>query len=132
MYSEKVIDHFRNPRNYGKLENPDGIGRAGNPVCGDLMELYIKVGKNGKGEEFIKEISFLTYGCAAAIATSSMLTEMVKGKTLKEALKVEDQDIVKELGGLPQVKFHCSLLATKALKAAIEDYMKKKTVEKGG
>lgn len=126
MYSEKVIDHFRNPRNYGKLKDPDGVGRAGNPVCGDFMELYIKVGKNKKGEKTIEDISFLTYGCAAAIATSSMLTEMVKGKTLKEALKIKEQDIVKELGGLPQVKFHCSLLATKALKAAIDDYMKKK------
>ncbi|MCD6414547.1 MAG: iron-sulfur cluster assembly scaffold protein [Candidatus Diapherotrites archaeon] len=122
MYTDKVIEHFRNPRNYGKMENPDGFGRVGNPTCGDVMELYIKVEKDNEGNEIIKDVSFLTYGCAAAIATSSVLTGMIKGKELKGALKVKDTDIAKELGGLPPVKMHCSLLATKALKAAVDDY----------
>lgn len=121
-YSKKVLDHFRNPRNYGEMENPDGVGETGNPVCGDVMKLYVKIGKNEKNEEIIEDIKFLTYGCAAAIATSSMLTEMVKGKTVKEALKVKEKDIADALGGLPNIKLHCSVLATKALKSAIDDY----------
>ncbi|MCD4739603.1 iron-sulfur cluster assembly scaffold protein [archaeon] len=124
-YSNKVIDHFRNPRNYGELENPDCIGETGNPVCGDVMKIFLKIGKNEKEEEFIEDISFLTYGCAAAIATSSMLTEMVKGKTIEDALKVKEKDIADRLGGLPTIKMHCSVLATKALKEAIDDYRTK-------
>jgi nitrogen fixation NifU-like protein len=124
MYTEKVLDHFRNPRNMGKMENPDGVGKVGNPQCGDVMAIYIKV-KNEK----IFDIKFQTFGCTAAIASSSIATELVKGKTLNEALKLTRTDVARELGGLPAIKMHCSLLATDALKAAIEDYRKKK---KGG
>ena len=121
-YTEKVKDHFFNPRNVGEINDADGVGTVGNPKCGDVMELYIKVTKNEKGEEIIEDISFLTYGCAAALATSSVLTEMVKGKTIKEALKISEKDLADELGGLPPIKMHCSVLATKALKSAVEDY----------
>lgn len=121
MYTEKVLDHFRNPRNMGKMENPDGVGKVGNPKCGDVMAMYIKV-----KEEKIFDIKFQTFGCTAAIASSSIATELVKGKTLDEALKLTRNDIANELGGLPAIKIHCSLLATDALKAAIEDYRKKK------
>jgi nitrogen fixation NifU-like protein len=121
MYSEKVMDMFRNPKNMGEIENPDGIGRVGNPKCGDLMELYIKV-----ENDIITDVKFKTFGCAAAIATSSMITEMAKGKTLDEALKITRQDVADELEGLPPIKMHCSNLAADALKAAIEDYRKKK------
>jgi nitrogen fixation NifU-like protein len=118
-YSKKVMGHFLHPKNMGKMKNPDATGKAGNPICGDQLELYIKV-KDNK----IKEIKFRTLGCAAAIAVSSVLTEMAKGKTLDEAEKISGQDIVKELGGLPQVKFHCSLLAHEALRDAIKKYRK--------
>jgi nitrogen fixation NifU-like protein len=121
MYTEKVLDHFRNPRNMGKMENPDGVGKVGNPKCGDVMAMYIKV-----KEEKIFDIKFQTFGCTAAIASSSIATELVKGKTLDEALKLTRNDIANELGGLPAIKIHCSLLASDALKAAIEDYRKKK------
>jgi nitrogen fixation NifU-like protein len=121
MYSEKVMDMFRNPKNMGEIENPDGIGRVGNPKCGDLMELYIKV-----EDDIITDVKFKTFGCAAAIATSSMITEMAKGKTLDEALKISKQDVADELEGLPPIKMHCSNLAADALQAAIEDYRKKK------
>ena len=121
MYTEKVLDHFRNPRNMGKIENPDGIGKVGNPQCGDVMAIYIKV-----KDEKIYDIKFQTFGCTAAIASSSIATELVKGKTLKEALKLTRYDVARELGGLPAIKMHCSLLATDALKAAIKDYYKKK------
>lgn len=121
IYTEKVLDHFRNPRNMGKMENPDGIGKVGNPKCGDVMVMYIRV----KDEKII-DIKFQTFGCTAAIASSSIATELVKGKTLKEALKLTRTDVANELGGLPAIKMHCSLLATDALKAAIEDYRKKK------
>ena len=121
MYSEKVMDMFRNPKNMGEIENPDGIGRVGNPKCGDLMELYIKV-----ENDIITDVKFKTFGCAAAIATSSMITEMAKGKTLDEALKITRQDVADELEGLPPIKMHCSNLAADALQAAIEDYRKKK------
>lgn len=121
IYTEKVLDHFRNPRNMGKMENPDGIGKVGNPKCGDVMVMYIRV----KDEKII-DIKFQTFGCTAAIASSSIATELVKGKTLKEALKLTRTDVANELGGLPAIKMHCSLLATDALKAAIEDYHKKK------
>ena len=119
-YSKKVLDHFMNPRNVGVLENPDGYGKVGNPVCGDLMEMFIKV-----KEEKIDEITFRTFGCTAAIATSSMTTEMAKGKTLDEALKITRKDVADTLGGLPPQKMHCSNLAADALHLAIEDYRQK-------
>jgi nitrogen fixation NifU-like protein len=124
-YTKKVIEHFNNPHNMGKMKNPDGVGKVGNIVCGDLMYLYIKVGKNKKGEEIIKDIKFQTYGCIAAIATSSVITDLVKGKPIKKALEFDRQKIVKELGGLPPIKLHCSVLAVDALLAAIYDYLKK-------
>ncbi len=120
-YSEKVMDHFRNPRNVGEMKDPDGIGKVGNPVCGDIMELYIKV-QDGT----IVDAKFQTFGCGAAIATSSMVTEMVKGKRLDEALGISNAMVAEALGGLPPVKMHCSVLAEEALKSAIDDYNKKK------
>lgn len=120
MYSEKVLDHFKNPRNHGAMADADAVGTEGNPVCGDVMKIYIKVGENR-----IKDISFETLGCAAAIAVSSALTEFAKGKTLDEALKIEKDDIVNELGGLPAPKVHCSMLGVDALHAAIKEYKNK-------
>ena len=120
MYTEKVLDYFRNPRNMGKIENPDGIGKVGNPVCGDVMHIYIKVNDN-----IVTDCRFETFGCVAAIATSSILTELVKGKTIEEALKLSNKDVAKELGGLPPLKMHCSLLAEEGLRSAVEDYRKK-------
>jgi len=121
MYTEKVKDHFLNPRNVGEIKNPDGFGKVGNPVCGDVMAIYIKV-KNNR----ITDIKFKTFGCSAAIATSSVLTEMVKGKTIDEALKITRNDVANELGGLPAIKMHCSNLAADALREAIKDYKNKK------
>jgi len=120
-YSEKVMEHFRNPRNVGEIDNPDGIGHVGNPVCGDIMELYIKVKDNT-----IVEAKFKTFGCGAAIATSSMVTELVKGKTVEEALKISNRAVAEALGGLPPIKLHCSVLAEEALRSAIKDYLEKK------
>jgi nitrogen fixation NifU-like protein len=117
-YSEKVKEHFRNPRNVGEIENPDGIGKVGNPVCGDIMELYIRV-----QEGLIIDAKFKTFGCGAAIATSSMVTEMVKNKTVEEALKISNRAVAEALGGLPPIKMHCSVLAEEALKKAIYDYL---------
>lgn len=125
LYSKEVIKHFQKPSNMGKMAHPDGAGEVGNPVCGDLMNIYIKVEKNKKGEEVIKDIKFETLGCVAAIATSSMVTEMAKNKTLDEALKIQYRDVAEALGSLPPVKQHCADLAVKGLKAAIEDYRKK-------
>lgn len=122
-YSDKVIEHLKNPRNVGEIENPDGIGYVGNPICGDVMELYIKV--NG---DKIVDTKFKTFGCGAAIATSSMVTEMIKGKTIKEALKISNKTVAEALGGLPATKMHCSVLAEQALKSAIDDYYKRKRV----
>ena len=119
-YSEKVMEHFRNPRNVGEIENPDGIGHVGNPVCGDIMELYIKV-DNG----IITDAKFKTFGCGAAIATSSMVTELVKGKSVEEALEISNKAVAEALGGLPSIKMHCSVLAEEALKSAIADYLVK-------
>ena len=119
LYSEKVMDHFTNPRNVGKMEDPDGVGTVGNPVCGDVMKLYIKV----KGDR-IDDAKFQTFGCGAAIATSSMVTELVKGKTLEEAVALSNKEVADALDGLPPVKMHCSMLAEDALKSAIEDYRK--------
>ena len=117
-YSEKVMEHFRNPLNVGDMDNPDGTGHVGNPVCGDIMELYIRV-NNG----VIADAKFKTFGCGAAIATSSMVTEMVKGKTIEQAREISNRAVAEALGGLPPVKMHCSVLAEEALKAAIEDYL---------
>jgi len=119
-YSEKVMDHFRHPRNVGEMESPDGIGKVGNPVCGDIMELYIKV-----AGDTIVDAKFQTLGCGAAIATSSMVTEMVKGKKIDEALTISNAMVAEALGGLPSQKMHCSVLAEEALKSAIDDYHKK-------
>ncbi|UCF49351.1 MAG: Fe-S cluster assembly scaffold protein NifU [Thermoplasmatales archaeon] len=121
VYSKKVMDHFMNPRNVGVIENPDGYGKVGNPVCGDLMEMYIRVEK-----DIIKDIKFKTFGCGSAIATSSMVTELALGKTVDEALEITRKDVAEELDGLPPQKMHCSNLAADALHAAINDYKKKK------
>ena len=125
MYSDKVMEHFRNPRNMGEIPDADGVGTVGNPVCGDLMTMYIKVKDNN-----IADIKFKTFGCGAAIATSSITTELAKGKTLKEAMKIARKDVADALEGLPPVKMHCSNLAADALHAAIEDYYKKHKAKK--
>lgn len=125
MYNKIVLDHFRHPRNYGKMKNADAVGKVGNIICGDVMWIYIKVDKNKKGEEIIGEIKFETFGCAAAIANSSIITEMAKGKTIKKALSISRQEIVDSLGGLPPVKIHCSILAADGLAEAIYLYLKK-------
>lgn len=126
FYSKEVIKHFNKPHNYGKIKGYDGLGKVGNMICGDEMWLYIKVGEDKKGEEIIKDVKFETFGCVAAIATSSVVTDLVKGKTIKEALKVKKEDIVKVLGELPPIKLHCSVLAIDALSEAVYDYFKKK------
>ena len=119
MYSEKVMDHFSNPRNVGEIPDADGVGTVGNAKCGDIMKMYLKV-----EDGVIVDVKFKTFGCGAAIATSSMATEMVKGKTLKEALQLTNKAVAEALDGLPPVKMHCSLLAEEAIHAAVEDYMK--------
>jgi len=121
MYSEKVMEHFRNPRNVGEIENADGVGEVGNPVCGDMMTFYIKV-----DNDILTDVKFKTFGCGAAIAVSSMVSEMAKGKTITEALKITNQMVAQELGGLPQNKLHCSNLGADALHKAIENYLGKK------
>lgn len=120
MYSEKVMDHFQNPRNVGEIENPDGVGQVGNPTCGDIMKITIKVKDN-----VIEDIKFKTFGCGAAVATSSMVTELVKGKTLDYAKKITNKVVADALDGLPPIKMHCSNLAADALHKAIEDYEEK-------
>ena len=127
MYSEAVMDHFMNPRNVGTLQDADGVGTEGNPVCGDVMKIYIKV-----EDERIQDIRFQTFGCGAAIATSSMVTEMVKGLTLDEAMEVSNRSVAEALGGLPANKMHCSNLAADALHKAIEDYRAKQRAAKAG
>ena len=124
-YSQKVKDHYMNPRNTGVIENPSGEGTVGNPVCGDIMTIYIDVDEN----EILKEVKFSTFGCGAAIATSSMITEMATGMNVDEAYKITRNDVAEELDGLPQIKLHCSNLAADALQAAIEDYRQKKNKE---
>jgi len=121
MYNEKVMDHFTNPRNVGEIENASGVGEVGNPTCGDIMRISIKVNDQG----VIEDVKFKTFGCGAAIATSSMVTEMVKGKTLEEALQITNKNVAEELGGLPPNKMHCSNLAADALHKAIENYKQK-------
>ena len=120
MYSEKVLDHFQNPRNVGEIENPDGVGQAGNPKCGDIMKIYLRV-----ENDVITDIRFKTFGCASAIASSSMATELVKGKTVEEAWNLTNKAVAEALDGLPPVKMHCSVLAEEAIHAALDDYHKK-------
>lgn len=124
MYTEKVMEHFRNPRNMGEIPDADGVGTVGNPVCGDLMTIYIKVKDNR-----LEDIKFKTFGCGSAIATSSMITELAKGKTLEEGMKITRANVADSLGGLPPIKMHCSNLAADALHAAIEDYYKRQKVK---
>ena len=119
-YSDKVLEHYQNPRNVGEIEDADGVGMVGNPTCGDMMKITIKV-----QDERIEDVKFKTFGCGAAIATSSMVTELVKGKTIEEALQVTNRDVADALDGLPPIKMHCSLLAEEAIRAAIEDYRAK-------
>ena len=123
LYSEKVMDHFQNPRNLGKMEDADGIGEVGNAKCGDFMKMYIKV-KDG----VISDVKFNTFGCGSAIATSSMATEMIKGKPVEEALKLSNQAVVEALDGLPTHKIHCSVLAEEAVRAAVKDYYDKNNI----
>ena len=124
VYSEKVMDHFTNPRNVGEIDNPDGVGEVGNPVCGDMMTFHIKVKDNR-----LEDVKFKTFGCGAAIAVSSMVSEMAMGKTLEEAMKITPRAVADKLEGLPKQKFHCSNLGAQALNKAIKDYLSKK---KGG
>lgn len=126
MYSPKVLEHFQNPQNVGEIEDADGVGTVGNPSCGDIMKMYIKVENN-----IITDIKFKTFGCGAAIATSSITTAIVKGKTIEEAEKLTRNEVADALGGLPPIKMHCSNLATDALRAAIEDYRAKHNGKKG-
>ncbi|MBN1470048.1 MAG: Fe-S cluster assembly scaffold protein NifU [Fusobacteriaceae bacterium] len=121
MYSEKVMDHFENPRNVGTIENPDGYGKVGSPTCGDVMEIFLKI-----EEETIVDVKFRTFGCASAIATSSMSTEMIMGKKVEEALALTNKAVAQALDGLPPAKMHCSVLAEEAIKEAIENYLEKK------
>ena len=123
-YSEKVMDHFANPRNVGEIENADGVGEVGNPKCGDIMKMYLKI-NNG----VIEDVKFKTFGCGAAIATSSMATELIKGKTIEEALKVSNKAVMEALDGLPPVKVHCSVLAEQAIKSALSDYYTKNGID---
>ena len=126
IYNEKVMEHFMNPRNVGEIEDPDGVGEIGNPVCGDMMTFYIKVKDNR-----LEDVKFKTFGCGAAIAVSSMVSEMAIGKTLEEAMEITPQLVADELEGLPKNKFHCSNLGAQALHKAIEDYQSKKKAEGG-
>ena len=126
LYNEKVMEHFMHPRNVGEIEDADGVGEVGNPVCGDMMTFYIKVKDN-----HLEDVKFKTFGCGAAIAVSSMVSEMAKGKTIDEVLKITPRSVADELEGLPKNKFHCSNLGAQALHKAIEDYQKKKKAEGG-
>jgi len=132
MYSQTVLKHFQNPHNQGQIPDADGVGQVGNPLCGDTMKIYLKIERNKKkgkiqdiSNDIIKDIKFETMGCGAAIASTSILTDLVKGKTIGQALKITKQDVVDALGGLPKIKIHCSLLAIDGLKAAVEDYKSK-------
>ena len=127
LYSEKVMDHFSHPRNVGEIPDADGVGTVGNAKCGDIMQMFIKVNKE---TEIIEDVKFKTFGCGAAIATSSMATELVKGKSIDEALKLTNAAVVEALEGLPPVKVHCSVLAEEAIKAAVVDYYKKNGIDK--
>jgi nitrogen fixation protein NifU and related proteins len=124
QFNPTIIDHFTNPRNAGEIADADGVGTVGHPVCGDIVRLYIKIEKQG-ADEIISQVKFKTFGCTAAIATSSIATELIKGKTVKDALAIKNEDVAKALGGLPPIKMHCSVLAHDAIKAAVADYKKK-------
>lgn len=124
-YSQKVMDHFSNPRNTGEIADADGVGEVGNPRCGDIMKMYLKINDDG----VIEDVKFKTFGCGAAVATSSIATEMIKGKNIKEALKLSNKAVIEALDGLPPAKIHCSVLAEQAVKAAISDYYKKKGID---
>ena len=126
MYTEKVMDHFKNPRNVGEIDNASGVGTVGNAKCGDIMQIFLDIDEN----EVIRDVKFKTFGCGAAVATSSMATEMIKGKSVDEALKITNAAVVEALEGLPPAKIHCSVLAEEAVKAAIEDYVKKRDAAK--
>lgn len=123
MYSDKVMEHFMNPRNVGEIENADGIGQVGNPKCGDIMKMYLKI-----ENDTIVDVKFKTFGCGSAIASSSMATELIKGKTIKEAMQLTNKAVAEALDGLPPVKMHCSVLAEQAIKSALYDYSKKNNV----
>lgn len=125
LYSKEIMKHFKNPQNIGKLKNPDGLGKAGNLQCGDIMYLYLKIGKDKKGREIIKNIKFETFGCTVAIANTSLLTTMVRGKPLEDAMKITKDDLIKKFGRVPILKIHCSLLTVDALTEAIYDYFVK-------
>lgn len=125
MYSDKVMDHFINPRNVGELENANGVGTVGNAKCGDIMRIYLDIDEN----QIIRDVKFKTFGCGAAIATSSMATELVKGKSIEEALEITNKTVMEALDGLPEVKVHCSLLAEEAIHAALWDYANKNNIE---
>lgn len=124
MYNEKVMDHFMNPRNVGEIEDAEAVGQVGNPRCGDIMKMYLKIDEN----DFITDVKFKTFGCGSAIATSSMATEMIKGKTVREALQLTNRAVVEALDGLPPAKVHCSVLAERAVKAAIYNYAKERNL----
>ena len=125
LYSEKVMDHFSNPRNAGEIEDANGVGEVGNAKCGDIMKMYLKI----NDDEIIEDVKFKTFGCGAAVATSSMATEMIKGKSVEDALKLTNSAVVEALDGLPAVKVHCSVLAEQAIKAALSDYYKKQGID---
>ena len=128
MYSEKVMDHFQHPRNVGEIENASGVGTVGNAKCGDIMKIYLKINDDG----IIEDAKFKTFGCAAAIASTNTAIDLIKGKTIEEALAVKNSDVIDILGGLPPIKIHCSILAEEAIHAAVEDYYKRKEkAEKG-
>lgn len=124
LYSKKVMQHIRNPKNVGEIKDPDGVATVGNPICGDIMRLYLKVEKKG-GKEYVKDVKFQTLGCGAAIATSSIITTLIKGQPLDKAEKISNKAIAEALGGLPPIKMHCSILAASALKKAIKDYRRR-------
>ena len=128
LYSEKVMDHFQNPRNVGKMEDPSGVGEVGNAKCGDIMRMYLKVNDETR---VIEDVKFITFGCGSAIATSSMATEMIKGKTIEEALKLSNKAVTEALDGLPAHKIHCSVLAEEAVRAAVKDYYDRNGIEYG-
>jgi len=121
MYTETVMDHFRNPRNVGSIENADGVGQVGNPKCGDIMKIYLKI----NDDEIIEDVKFETFGCGSAIASSSMATELIKGKNINDAVELSNKAVIEALGGLPPVKVHCSVLAEQAVKSALYDYAQK-------
>ena len=125
MYDEKVMDHFMNPRNMGEIENPSGVGQVGNPTCGDIMKMFLDIDADG----VIQDVKFQTFGCGSAIASSSISTELIKGKTIEEAMEITNKDVIEALGGLPPVKVHCSVLAEQAFKAALKDYADKEGIE---